>query len=225
MFRCFYTSDLQGMRTIAKRDGDDWILNGSKTFITNGWMAGCVIVCAVTNPEAKSPAHGISLFLVQDDMPGFKKGRKLEKLGFKAQVSHLVALLLKCYLVFTGYVFIWTVCIASVKGYKIPSVSMYKPYVCIDYAPNIPLIWRTFGYSCLNYMPIWRVILWQFFHAAVNASPWQDLKVTCFTVIRRCFDTSELGAKKLRAKSVWQVFMAVWDYTFVKLQCLIQHPE
>merc|ERR1711976_598916 len=78
-------SDLQGMRTNAKKDGDDWILNGSKVFITNGWMAGVVIVCAITNPEAKSPAHGISLFLVEEGMPGFKKGRKLDKLGFKAQ--------------------------------------------------------------------------------------------------------------------------------------------
>lgn len=50
-------------------------------------MADVVIVVAVTNPEAKSPAHGISLFLVEEGMPGFKKGGKLEKIGFKAQVS------------------------------------------------------------------------------------------------------------------------------------------
>merc|ERR1711976_208710 len=78
-------SDLQGVRTNAKRDGDDWILNGSKVFITNGWMADMSIVVAVTNTEAKSAAHGISLFLVEADMPGFKKGRKLEKIGMKAQ--------------------------------------------------------------------------------------------------------------------------------------------
>ena len=55
-------------------------------FITNGMNADVVVVVAITNAEAKSPAHGISLFLVEDGMPGFKKGRKLEKIGFKAQV-------------------------------------------------------------------------------------------------------------------------------------------
>ena len=49
-------------------------------------MADVVIVVAITNPEAKSAAHGISLFLVEDGMKGFVKGRKLEKIGFKAQV-------------------------------------------------------------------------------------------------------------------------------------------
>jgi len=78
-------SDLQGMRTNARKDGDDWILNGSKTFITNGWLSDVVIVCAVTNPTAKSAAHGISLFLVEEGMEGFKKGRKLNKMGMKAQ--------------------------------------------------------------------------------------------------------------------------------------------
>lgn len=78
-------SDLQGVKTFAKRDGDDWILNGSKVFITNGWMADVCIVVAVTNKEAKSAAHGISLFLVDGDLPGFKKGSKLKKIGLKAQ--------------------------------------------------------------------------------------------------------------------------------------------
>lgn len=78
-------SDLQGIRTNAKKDGSDYILNGSKVFITNGWMSDVVIVVAITNPEAKSKAHGISLFLVEDGMKGFVKGRKLEKIGFKAQ--------------------------------------------------------------------------------------------------------------------------------------------
>ncbi|XP_028323314.1 long-chain specific acyl-CoA dehydrogenase, mitochondrial [Gouania willdenowi] len=78
-------SDLQGVRTNAKRDGSDWILNGNKVFITNGWMANLVVVVAVTNREAKSAAHGISLFLVEDGMKGFQKGRKLEKIGLKAQ--------------------------------------------------------------------------------------------------------------------------------------------
>ncbi|XP_027729648.1 long-chain specific acyl-CoA dehydrogenase, mitochondrial [Vombatus ursinus] len=78
-------SDLQGIRTNAKRDGSDWILNGSKVFITNGWMSDLVIVVAVTNREARSPAHGISLFLVENGMKGFIKGRKLHKMGLKAQ--------------------------------------------------------------------------------------------------------------------------------------------
>ncbi|XP_054479530.1 long-chain specific acyl-CoA dehydrogenase, mitochondrial [Anoplopoma fimbria] len=78
-------SDLQGVRTYAKRDGSDWILNGNKVFISNGWMADLVVVVAVTDREAKSAAHGISLFLVEDGMKGFQKGRKLEKIGVKAQ--------------------------------------------------------------------------------------------------------------------------------------------
>ncbi|KAL4609132.1 long-chain specific acyl-CoA dehydrogenase, mitochondrial [Arapaima gigas] len=78
-------SDLQGVKTYAKRDGSDWILNGSKVFITNGWMCDLVIVVAVTNRDTKSAAHGISLFLVEEGMKGFNKGRKLEKIGLKAQ--------------------------------------------------------------------------------------------------------------------------------------------
>ncbi|CAL1597936.1 unnamed protein product [Knipowitschia caucasica] len=78
-------SDLQGVRTNARRDGSDWILNGNKVFITNGWMADLVVVVAVTDRDAKSPAHGISLFLVDNGTKGFHKGRKLEKIGLKAQ--------------------------------------------------------------------------------------------------------------------------------------------
>lgn len=76
-------SDLQGIRTKAVRDGDDYIINGSKVFITNGILADVVIVVAVTDSGAKSKAHGISLFLVEEGMPGFKKGRNLKKLGMK----------------------------------------------------------------------------------------------------------------------------------------------
>ena len=83
-----FSSDLQGVRTNAKKDGSDWILNGSKVFITNGYMADLVIVVAITDTAAKSAAHGISLFLVEDGMKGFIKGRKLQKMGFKAQVLH-----------------------------------------------------------------------------------------------------------------------------------------
>ncbi|XP_066089964.1 long-chain specific acyl-CoA dehydrogenase, mitochondrial isoform X2 [Saccopteryx bilineata] len=78
-------SDLQGIRTYAKKDGSDWILNGSKVFISNGWLSDVVIVVAITNREAHSPAHGISLFLVESGTKGFIKGRKLHKMGLKAQ--------------------------------------------------------------------------------------------------------------------------------------------
>jgi len=78
-------SDLQGIRTNAKKDGDDWIINGSKIYITNGWLTDCCIVVAKTNPDAKRAAHGISLFLVDADTKGFHKGRKLKKLGTHGQ--------------------------------------------------------------------------------------------------------------------------------------------
>lgn len=78
-------SDLQGVKTKAKKDGSDWILNGSKTFITNGYLSDVVIVVAVTDTQSKSAAHGISLFLVEAGTPGFKKGEKLQKIGLKAQ--------------------------------------------------------------------------------------------------------------------------------------------
>merc|ERR1711971_165779 len=77
-------SDLQGIRTTAKRDGDDWIINGSKIYVTNGWLTDCCVVVAKTG-EGKRAAHGVSLFLVDANTPGFHKGRKLQKLGLKAQ--------------------------------------------------------------------------------------------------------------------------------------------
>ena len=73
-------SDLAALKTTAVRDGDDWILNGSKTFITNGYSADLVVVAARTDPEAKR-GHGISLFGVEADMDGFSRGRKLDKVG------------------------------------------------------------------------------------------------------------------------------------------------
>ena len=78
-------SDLQGIRTSAVRDGDDFLINGSKTYITNGWLADLCVVVAVTDNGARSKAHGISLFLVDTDLPGFKKGQKLKKLGIHNQ--------------------------------------------------------------------------------------------------------------------------------------------
>jgi len=80
-------SDLQGIRTFARKDGDDWILNGSKTFITNGFLSDMVIVVAITNPEAKKAAHGISLFLVEAGMEGFTKGQPLNKIGLKGNLK------------------------------------------------------------------------------------------------------------------------------------------
>ncbi|MDE2605059.1 MAG: acyl-CoA dehydrogenase family protein [Burkholderiales bacterium] len=77
-------SDLQGIRSTAIRQADgSWLLNGSKTFITNGWHADLVIVVAKTDPEAG--AKGTSLLLVERGMPGFDKGKRLKKLGLKAQ--------------------------------------------------------------------------------------------------------------------------------------------
>jgi len=78
-------SDLQGIRTNAKKDGTDWIINGSKIYITNGWLTDCCVVVAKTKSDAKRAAHGVSLFLVDADTPGVHKGRKLKKLGLKGQ--------------------------------------------------------------------------------------------------------------------------------------------
>lgn len=78
-------SDLAGMRTTAIKDEatGDYILNGSKTYITNGYSSDLCIVCAKTDPDAG--AKGISLFLVNSSAPGFTKGNPLKKLGMKAQ--------------------------------------------------------------------------------------------------------------------------------------------
>jgi acyl-CoA dehydrogenase len=76
-------SDLQGVRTTATRSGDHYVLNGSKTFITNGYLADLVIVVAKTNPSAG--AKGTSLLLVERGMAGFEKGKRLKKVGMKAQ--------------------------------------------------------------------------------------------------------------------------------------------
>ncbi len=72
-------SDLAALRTTAVRDGDAWVLNGSKTFITNGYSADLIIVAARTSPEKR--AKGITLFAVEAGMEGFTRGRKLDKVG------------------------------------------------------------------------------------------------------------------------------------------------
>jgi alkylation response protein AidB-like acyl-CoA dehydrogenase len=76
-------SDLAGIRTSAVRDGDDWIINGSKTFISSGINCDlCVVVCR-TDPEAGH--KGFTLVVVERDMEGFTRGRKLDKMGLHAQ--------------------------------------------------------------------------------------------------------------------------------------------
>ncbi|MEU8261131.1 acyl-CoA dehydrogenase family protein [Micromonospora sp. NPDC048999] len=75
-------SDLAGVRTSAVRDGDTYVLNGQKTFITNGEQADLVIVVAKTAPDLG--AHGLSLIVVETGTPGFSRGRRLAKVGLKA---------------------------------------------------------------------------------------------------------------------------------------------
>ncbi len=76
-------SDLQNVKTTAKLDGDEYVINGSKTFITNGQLADLVIVVAKT--DSSGGAAGTSLMLVEANTPGFTKGQNLEKVGMKAQ--------------------------------------------------------------------------------------------------------------------------------------------
>ncbi|MFE3000248.1 acyl-CoA dehydrogenase family protein [Nocardia sp. NPDC059246] len=76
-------SDLRGIRTSAVRDGDHWIINGQKTFISSGIMADLVVLAARTDPDAGS--RGFSLFVVERDTPGFERGRKLDKIGLPGQ--------------------------------------------------------------------------------------------------------------------------------------------
>ncbi|MED0992587.1 acyl-CoA dehydrogenase AcdA [Bacillus nitratireducens] len=75
-------SDAGGMRTTAKRDGDHYILNGSKIFITNGGIADIYVVFALTDPESKQ--RGTSAFIVESDTPGFSVGKKESKLGIRS---------------------------------------------------------------------------------------------------------------------------------------------
>ena len=74
-------SDLAGIQTTAKRDGDYYILNGEKTFITNALGADYVVVVCKTNPDAKPAYRGISLIVVEAGTEGFKRGKKLDKIG------------------------------------------------------------------------------------------------------------------------------------------------
>ena len=76
-------SDLQGVRTRAERHGDNYVINGAKTFISNGQLCDLVVVVAKTDPSLGS--KGISLFLVDTGTPGFQRGQVLEKLGMEGQ--------------------------------------------------------------------------------------------------------------------------------------------
>ncbi|WP_309050476.1 acyl-CoA dehydrogenase family protein [Streptomyces sp.] len=78
-------SDLAGMRTTAVRDGDAYVLNGAKTFITGGLLADLVIVVARSAHDPGDRRAGLTLLVVEDGMPGFTRGRVLEKMGIKAQ--------------------------------------------------------------------------------------------------------------------------------------------
>lgn len=76
-------SDLAGIRTSARREGDEWVISGQKTFISNGILSDAVVVVCRTDPEAGH--KGFSLIVVEDGTPGFERGRKLKKMGHHAQ--------------------------------------------------------------------------------------------------------------------------------------------
>ena len=76
-------SDLKAIRTKAVRDGDDYIINGQKVFISNGQM--CDVLVLATKTDSHAGSKGVTLFLVDTSLPGFKRGRNLEKLGMKGQ--------------------------------------------------------------------------------------------------------------------------------------------
>jgi alkylation response protein AidB-like acyl-CoA dehydrogenase len=82
-------SDVAGIRTRAVREGDDWVINGSKTYITNGHRADVIVLVAKTDPDAGH--DGITLFLVPMDSPGVVREKKLDKLGMRASDTALLA--------------------------------------------------------------------------------------------------------------------------------------
>ena len=75
-------SDVSGIRTKAEDKGDHFLLNGSKTFISNGILADLVVVAATTDPNSR---HGLSLFVVERGMEGFERGKNMKKMGLKSQ--------------------------------------------------------------------------------------------------------------------------------------------
>ncbi len=83
-------SDLQGMKTTAKKDGNHYVINGSKTYITNGQNADLILVCVKTDTEIQPAYKGMSIVLVEADREGFKRGRNLDKIGMdEADTSEL----------------------------------------------------------------------------------------------------------------------------------------
>ena len=78
-------SDLASISTTAIKDGESYIINGQKTFISNGILSDLIVVVCKTDPKAIPGHKGISLFLVESDMPGFSRGRKLDKVGLHSQ--------------------------------------------------------------------------------------------------------------------------------------------
>ena len=74
-------SDLQGIRTTARKDGNHYVINGSKTYITNGQNADLILVCAKTDTEVQPAWKGVSIILVEVNREGFKRGRNLDKIG------------------------------------------------------------------------------------------------------------------------------------------------
>lgn len=83
-------SDLQGMQTTARKDGNHYVINGSKTYITNGQNADLILVCVKTNTEIQPAWKGMSIVLVEADREGYKRGRKLDKIGMdEADTSEL----------------------------------------------------------------------------------------------------------------------------------------
>lgn len=78
-------SDLRNIRTRAVRDGDDYVINGQKVFISNGQLCDVIVLATKTDPKETRGGGGITLFIVEADREGFKRGRKLEKIGLKAQ--------------------------------------------------------------------------------------------------------------------------------------------
>lgn len=78
-------SDLAAVRTSAVRDGDKYVVNGAKTYITGGWVADLVIVLCRTSVDTDNRRNGLTLLVVEDGMPGFERGRMLDKIGLKAQ--------------------------------------------------------------------------------------------------------------------------------------------
>ncbi|MDQ4144318.1 MAG: acyl-CoA dehydrogenase family protein [Actinomycetota bacterium] len=82
-------SDAAAIKTRARRDGSDWIINGSKIFITNGSIADTIIVVAVTDPEA-GPGQGVTAFIVESDNPGFSVEKDLDKMGTRSSPLSLL---------------------------------------------------------------------------------------------------------------------------------------